>query len=105
MIDKIRNLSSQTLIYGSSTIIGRFLNFILVPFYTHIFVPSEYGIFAIIFSYIAFFNIFYSAGLESGYFKFASTLEKGNEKENFSTPFISIFVNSLILTSVIWILS
>lgn len=105
MIDKIKSLSKQTLIYGTSTIVGRFLNFILVPFYTNVFAPSEYGIFSVIFAYIAFLNIFFSLGLESGYFKFASTLEVGNEKQNFSTPFILIFVNSLILSVIIYSLA
>jgi O-antigen/teichoic acid export membrane protein len=57
MLDKIKSLSKQTLIYGTSTIVGRFLNFILVPFYTNVFPPSEYGIVAVIFAYIAFLNI------------------------------------------------
>src|SRR5690606_29017313 len=41
-------------------------------------------------------------GMESGYFKFASTLEVGNKKQNFSHPFIAVFFNSLILSSVIF---
>jgi O-antigen/teichoic acid export membrane protein len=101
MLDKIKSLSKQTLVYGTSQIIGRFLNFILVPFYTNIFPPAEYGVIAVIYSYIAFLNIIYSAGFESGYFKFASTLEIGDEKENFSIPFLTIFVNSAFFSLVI----
>ncbi|MGH2576056.1 MAG: lipopolysaccharide biosynthesis protein, partial [Ignavibacteria bacterium] len=103
MLDKIRNLSKQTLIYGTSTIFGRFLNFILVPFYTNVFLPSEYGIFSVIFACIAFLNIFYSIGLESGYFKFASTLEVGDKKQNFSIPFLTILINSAVLSAIIFL--
>lgn len=102
MLDKIKSLSKDTLIYGTNTIIGRFLGFFLVPFYTNKFVPEEFGIISIIYAYIAILNVFFSIGLESGYMKFASTLEVGNEKQNFSNPFILLFSNSLLLAGVIY---
>jgi O-antigen/teichoic acid export membrane protein len=105
MLDKLKSLSKQTFIYGTSTIIGRFLNFILVPFYTNVFPPADYGVVSVIFAYIAFLNIFYSLGFESGYFKFASTLEVGNEKQNFSIPFFTIFANGFILSSLMYLSS
>ena len=43
MLEKIKTLSKDTLIYGANTIIGRFLGFFLVPFYTNKFLPEEYG--------------------------------------------------------------
>lgn len=101
MIDKIKSLSKQTLIYGTSTIVGRFLNFILVPFYTNVFPPSEYGVVAVVFAYIAFLNIVYSFGFEAGYFRFASAREVGDEKQNFSHPFLFIAANSFIISGVI----
>jgi O-antigen/teichoic acid export membrane protein len=105
MLDKIKSLSKQTLIYGTSTIIGRFLNFILVPFYTNVFPPSEYGIVAVIFAYMAFLNIVYTLGFEAGYFRFASSKEIGTEKENFSIPFLIILGNALVLSIIIFIAS
>lgn len=103
MLDKIKSLSKQTLIYGTSTIIGRFLNFLLVPFYTNIFPPSEYGIVAVVYAFIAFMNIVYSAGLEQGFFKFASSKEIGTPKQNFSIPFFSILVISAFFSITIYI--
>src|ERR1035438_9350085 len=44
MLDKIKQLTKDTAVYGISTIVGRFLNFLLVPLYTNIFLPEEYGI-------------------------------------------------------------
>lgn len=63
MIDKIRSLSKDTLIYGVNTIVGRFLNFVLVPYYTNKFLPAEYGVVALLYSYIAILNVFFSIGL------------------------------------------
>lgn len=104
MREKIKSLSKDTLIYGTSTVIQRFLAFILVPLYTNTFPPSEFGIISNLFAYIAILNVFFSIGFESGYFKFASTLEIGDKKENFSLPFFSVFINSLILSSIIFFL-
>lgn len=103
MLEKLKSLSKQTLIYGTSTIVGRFLNFILVPFYTNVFPPSEYGVVAVVFAYIAFLNIIYSFGFEAGYFRFASSNEIGTEKQNFSQPFFMIAINSLLFSSLILI--
>lgn len=105
MLEKLKSLSKQTLIYGTSTIVGRFLNFILVPFYTNVFPPSEYGIVAVIFAYIAFLNIIYSFGFEAGYFRFASSGELGTEKQNFSHPYFTILTNSAFLSALILIFS
>lgn len=105
MLEKIKTLSKDTLIYGANTIIGRFLGFFLVPFYTNKFLPEEYGIITIIYSYIAILNVFFSAGLESGFMKFYSTLETGTKKQNFSNPFILVFFNSLLLSSLIYLFS
>lgn len=103
MLDKIKSLSKQTLIYGTSTIVGRFLNFILVPFYTNVFPPAEYGVVAVVFAYIAFLNIVYSFGFEAGYFRFASSNEVGDDKQNFTHPFFLITANSLVISGLILI--
>ena len=98
MFEQIKRLVSDTAIYGVSTILGRLLNFLLVPLYTHILVPSDYGIVATLYSFIAFYTIIYSYGLESAYFRFAGMKEIGDEKENFSTPFSSYLITSALLS-------
>ena len=59
MIDKLKELTKDTALYGISTIVGRFLNFILVPFYTNVFAPDEFGIYSYIYAFLAFINIVY----------------------------------------------
>ncbi len=105
MIEKLKSLSKDTLIYGTSTIIGRFLNFFLVPLYTNLFKPDEFGVVSNVYAYIAILNVFFTIGLESGYFKFASTLEVGDKKDNFSHPFWGIVTNSLVLSGILFIFS
>ena len=44
MKEQIKALSKETLIYGASTVLGRFLNFLLVPFYVNVLDPRMYGV-------------------------------------------------------------
>jgi len=81
--------------------VGRFLNFILVPLYTNIFLPADYGIIQLIYAYMAILNIVFIYGLDSAYLKFASFKDIGDEKDNFSTPYISVFVTSLLFVLLI----
>ena len=101
MFDKLKELTKDTAIYGISTMVGRFLNFILVPLYTNIFPPAEYGIVQLIYAYMAILNIVFIYGLDSAYLKFASFKDIGDDKDNFSTPYISVFVSSLLISFLI----
>ncbi len=101
MFDKLKELTKDTAIYGISTMVGRFLNFILVPLYTNIFLPADYGIIQLIYAYTAILNIIFIYGMDSAYLKFASFKDLGDEKDNFSTPYISIFLTSLLISFLI----
>jgi O-antigen/teichoic acid export membrane protein len=43
-VGALKKLAGETAIYGMSSIIGRFLNWWLVPYYSRIFLPEEYGV-------------------------------------------------------------
>jgi O-antigen/teichoic acid export membrane protein len=103
MFEQIKRLGTDTAIYGISTIVARLLNFILLPLYANILSTSEFGIQANVYAYIAFFILFYSYGMESAYFRFASSKEIGTEKDNFSTPYLAILIVSAILSAVLFL--
>jgi O-antigen/teichoic acid export membrane protein len=105
MFEQIKRLGTDTMIYGVSTVLARLLNFALVPLYANVLTTAEFGIVANLYSYIAFIVIFYSFGMESSYFRFASSNEVGTEKDNFSTPFLSVTAASLVLSSAIAVFS
>ena len=96
MLAQIRRLGTDTAIYGISTVVGRFLSFLLVPFYTNVIRPGEYGVVANVYSIIAFLNVVWVYGMESAFFKYSSTGEIGTPQQNFSTPFVSLCAPSLI---------
>lgn len=88
-----RKLASETAIYGLPTIVGRLVNFFLVPLYTRIFLPEEYGIVSAMFAYASFFNVLFTYGMETTFFRFSSE-EPENDKV-YSTAYNSIIVSSL----------
>lgn len=69
-MNPLRRLASQTAIYGLSSIIGRFLNYLLVPLFTYYFSPAEYGVISEFYAYAGFLAVLLVFGLETGYFRF-----------------------------------
>lgn len=67
----IKSLAKDTAIYGLSSILGRFLNWCLVPLYTIMFPPEEYGIVTYIYSIVALAIVILIYGMETTLFRFA----------------------------------
>ena len=101
MFDKLKELSKDTAIYGLSTMAGRFLNFLLVPFYTQVFTTSDYGIVTNLYIFIAIFNVIFIYGMDAAYLKFAAVPSEKDDKDNFSTPYFSVLFAGLIFVSII----
>ncbi|MFW5851981.1 MAG: lipopolysaccharide biosynthesis protein [Bacteroidota bacterium] len=87
----LKKLAGETAIYGMSTIIGRFLNFLLVPIYTRFFTQSDYGIVTELYSYTVFLMIFLTYGMETGFFRFSQNQE---DKPNVYTTIIGSLASS-----------
>ncbi|MCB0730851.1 MAG: oligosaccharide flippase family protein, partial [Ignavibacteriae bacterium] len=100
MIEKIKELTKDTALYGISTIIGRFLGFILVPFYTNVFSTDEFGIQSYIYAFLAFANIVYIYGMDAAFMKYATVIEK-DKKKVFSTGYIFVTITTLIFSIIL----
>jgi O-antigen/teichoic acid export membrane protein len=87
----LEKLAKQTAIYGISTIVGRFLSYLLTPYYTRVFGQAEYGIITDIYALIPFALVVLTMGMESGYFRFAAKADaaggdvQGAKKRLFAT--------------------
>ncbi len=103
MFDKLKELSKDTAVYGISTILGRFLSFLLVPLYTNVFTTSDYGIFAYLYTILAFMNIVYIYGMDVAFLKYASLAEEKQKKDYFSTPYIVVMFTALMATVVFYL--
>ena len=74
-MNPLKRLAGETAVYGISSIVGRVLNYLLVPLYTTVFLDGEYGVITRLYAYAAFFNIIYTYGMETAFFRFASKEE------------------------------
>ena len=71
---KLTNIFKDTAIYGLSSIIGRFLNYLLVPLYTAQLSAASggYGIITNIYAYVALVLVLLTFGMETTYFRFTN---------------------------------
>ncbi|MDB5050331.1 MAG: polysaccharide biosynthesis protein, partial [Fibrobacteres bacterium] len=94
-MSRIRALAKESLVYGVSSIASRFLNFLLVPFYTHVLTTSDFGVSNIVFAIIAFLNIVYQFGFDAAYLRLSQDEDEEGRKRLFSTAFWSQALASL----------
>ena len=76
-MNPLKKLVKQTAIYGLSSIVGRLINYFLVPLYTRIFLPQEYGIVTELYAYASFLMILCTFGMETTFFRFSSSTPSG----------------------------
>jgi O-antigen/teichoic acid export membrane protein len=82
-----------------SSIIGRFLNWWLMPLYIAVFATDVYGIVTNLYAYVAFFMVFLTYGMETGFFRFAS--KSSNPDKVYSTSLISLFTTSTVFVLIV----
>ena len=93
----VKKLGSQTAYYGLSSVVGRLLNYLLVPLYTYVIVdPSQMGIVTYLYALAALFNVFLSYGMETAFFRYSNDSENGIEKVR-NTAFTSIFMTTTMM--------
>ncbi|MCR5820721.1 MAG: lipopolysaccharide biosynthesis protein [Bacteroidaceae bacterium] len=86
---QLNALMKDTAIYGLSSIVGRFLNYLLVPLYTH-YMPREsgdYGVSTNIYAYTALILVILTFGMETSLFRFANEPDsKGDDAASANWP-------------------
>jgi len=93
-LNPFKKLAGDTAIYGVSSIVGRFLNWWLVPYYSFLFLPQEYAVVTNLYAYVAFFLVLLTYGMETSFFRYASK-SKDPEKV-YSTSLIAMFFTTAI---------
>ena len=93
----LKGLAKDTAIYGLSSIVGRFLNYLLVPLYTHCMpkASGDYGVSVNIYAYTALILVFLTFGMETTFFRFAN-----KEGEKADTVFTTAFAIVTALTAI-----
>ena len=79
MSSPLRKLVGQTAIYGLPSILGRLLNYLLVPLHTYYFAQaSDYGVISELYAWVAFLIVLLTFGMETAFFRF---LQNESDKE------------------------
>ena len=93
----LKSLAKDTAIYGLSSIIARFINYLLVPIQTARFAASggEYGIITNVYAYVSLLIILLTFGMETTFFRFMSK-EGEDPKKVYSTTLTMVMMTSLV---------
>ena len=102
---KLKTIFKDTAIYGLSSIVGRFLNYLLVPLYTAKFSAASggYGIITNIYAYVALAMVLLTFGMETTYFRFTNKTHTDSETV-YGTTLISVGTVSLLFTVLVLLL-
>ncbi len=89
----LKKLAGETAIYGLSSIVGRLLNYLLVPLYTRLFLEGEYGIVTQLYAWAGFLMVIFIYRMDTAFFRFGTSAEK--KERVFSTSFWSVATSAL----------
>lgn len=91
MSSPLAKLFGQTAMYGLPSIVGRLLNYLLVPLYTAIFAkPADYGVLSDLYAYVAFLVVLLPLGMETAYFRFIQQQE--DTERVFNSSFVPVVI-------------
>jgi len=93
----MKGLAKDTAIYGLSSILGRILNWLLVPFYTRVLVGTgEYGVVTNIYAWTALLLVILTYGLETGFFRFINKKDEAEPQRVYTTTLFCIAFTSSV---------
>ena len=91
-MNPFKKLASDTVVYGMSSIVGKFLNWWLVPYFMVLFSAETFAVITNLYAYTAILLVALTYGLETGYFRFAS--KSNNPERVYATALISLLATS-----------
>ena len=100
-MSEMKSLAKDTAIYGLSSIIGKFLNYLLVPLYTYkLASEADYGIVTNLYAWTALLLVLLTYGMETGFFRFANR-EGFDAKTVYRTAYIMLFTSSAVFATTV----
>lgn len=99
----LKSLARETAIYGLSSIVGRFLNYLLVPLYTFRISSASggYGVITEIYAYVALLLVLLTFGMETTFFRF-SNKEGEDARRVYSTTLLAVLGVGVCFLAVIF---
>ena len=99
----LKSLAKDTAIYGLSSIVGRFLNYLLVPLYTAKLSAASggYGVITNLYAYTALLLVILTYGMETTFFRFANKTDE-DPRTVYSTILLSVGFTSLLFVVLVF---
>ncbi|MEE9190410.1 MAG: oligosaccharide flippase family protein [Candidatus Neomarinimicrobiota bacterium] len=97
----IKALGKQSAIYGLGTVLGRLIPFLLLPLYTNVFTPEEFGVMALAYVLIGFVLIIYRYGMDTALMKFYVDADRDEKNKYFTTIFSAQVTTSLLFSALL----
>ena len=93
----MKRLAGETAIYGVSSIVGKFLNWMLVPMYTRVLATeSDFGIVTNLYAWTALLMVILTYGMETGFFRFMNKKEIKLPMRVYATTLFSLAFTSVL---------
>ena len=99
----IKSLGKNSLIYGFGHILTRLVTFFLLPLYTHIFTPEEYGVVSLAYAFMGFTMIFYRYGMDTALLKYAVQKKDQERGEYISTIYGIQVITSIVFSGILFV--
>ena len=102
LFEPLKRLSMQSLIYGVGYVGTRIISFLLLPFYTHLITPTEYGEVTLLFIFIAVANVFYIYGFDIAFLRYYVMADSESERRRmYGATFFTQVITSVVFTAII----
>ena len=98
----IKVLGKESLIYGTGHVLARLITFFLLPIYTHVFSPEEYGVVSLAYAFMGFSMMFYRYGMDTALMKYSVQLSSDNKTTYISSIYILQLLSSIIFSAVLY---
>ncbi|MBD3225032.1 MAG: oligosaccharide flippase family protein [Caldithrix sp.] len=107
IFEQIKGLTKHSAVYTLSTFIQRALGFVLLPVYTSVaYIPDKqsFGDYALVYTFIAFFNIVYLYGMDAAIIRYFF-LGRFKREDVYTSAFTGVLTNAIVLSLTIFLLS
>ena len=104
MLQQIRALSAQTLFYGLGHILARSITFLLLPLYTNVFSPAQYGVVSLAYAFMGFMAVALHYGLDAALMKRYIQADDAGKSDTLATAYLSFVVTSLLVAAALFLL-
>ncbi len=103
MFGKIKNLVKDSALYGVGTILTRAVAFLLLPYYSHLMTPAEYGIYTLFMILVAVVQPFYIQGMDIAFLRFTADAELKDQKRNLGAVLVHTLLFGGIITTLLFL--